>query len=32
MVDPEKFVPNTAGSINMNAAFDIGGYFEKITF
>lgn len=30
LVDPEKFVPNSAGSINMNSAFDVGGYFEKI--
>ena len=30
LVDPNKFVPNDAGSINMNTKFDIGGYFEKI--
>ena len=30
LVDPNKFVPNSKGSINMNAAFDIGGYFEKL--
>lgn len=30
LVDPNKFVPNEAGSINMKAKFDIGGYFEKI--
>ena len=30
LVDPEKFIPNSAGSINMNSAFDVGGYFEKI--
>lgn len=30
LVDPLKFVPSTAGSINMNTKFDIGGYFEKI--
>lgn len=29
LVDPEKFVPSRDGSINMNAAFDLGGYFEK---
>jgi hypothetical protein len=30
LVDPSRFVPNTAGSINMNTKFDIGGYFEKL--
>lgn len=30
LVDPELFIPNQAGSINMNAPFDLGGYFEKI--
>ncbi len=30
LVDPVKFIPNTAGSINMNTKFDIGGYFDKI--
>ena len=30
LVDPNKFVPNSKGSINMNTAFDIGGYFEKL--
>lgn len=30
LVDPSKFVPNTAGSINMKTSFDIGGYFEKV--
>ena len=30
LVDPTKFIPNSAGSINMNTKFDIGGYFEKI--
>ena len=30
LVDPSKFKPNTAGSINMKTPFDIGGYFEKI--
>lgn len=30
LVDPKKFVPNSAGSINMDSKFDIGGYFEKI--
>ena len=30
LVDPQKFVPNEAGSINMNSKFDIGGYFNKI--
>lgn len=30
LVDPTKFIPNSAGSINMNTAFDLGGYFEKI--
>ena len=30
LVDPAKFIPNEAGSINMNAAFDLGGYFEKV--
>ena len=30
LVDPLKFIPNSAGSINMNTQFDIGGYFEKM--
>jgi hypothetical protein len=30
LVDPHKFVPNEAGSINMNTKFDIGGYFNKL--
>lgn len=30
LVDPEKFIPNSAGSINMKAKFDVGGYFERI--
>ena len=30
LVDSVKFVPNEAGSINMKAKFNIGGYFEKI--
>ena len=30
LVDPKKFTPNSAGSINTNTKFDIGGYFEKI--
>jgi hypothetical protein len=30
LVDPHKFIPNSAGSINMKSKFDIGGYFEKI--
>lgn len=30
LVDPALFIPNEAGSINMKAKFDIGGYFEKI--
>jgi ectoine hydroxylase-related dioxygenase (phytanoyl-CoA dioxygenase family) len=30
LVDPNKFTPNSKGSINMNTAFDIGGYFEKL--
>lgn len=29
LVDPNKFVPNSAGSINMNTKFDVGGYFER---
>jgi ectoine hydroxylase-related dioxygenase (phytanoyl-CoA dioxygenase family) len=29
LVDPSKFTPNSAGSINTNTTFDIGGYFEK---
>lgn len=28
LVDPALFIPNEAGSINMNAKFDIGGYFK----
>lgn len=30
LVDPNKFIPNKEGSINMKTKFDIGGYFEKI--
>ena len=30
LVDPNKFTPNSKGSINMNTTFDIGGYFEKL--
>lgn len=30
LVDPMKFIPNEAASINMKAKFDVGGYFEKI--
>ena len=30
LVDPNKFTPNSKGSINTNTAFDIGGYFEKL--
>ena len=30
LVDPNKFIPNEAGSINMKTKFDVGGYFEKI--
>ncbi len=30
LVDPNKFIPNEAGSINMKSKFDIGGYFEKL--
>lgn len=30
LVDPNKFTPNTAGSINMDSKFDIGGYFERL--
>jgi hypothetical protein len=30
LVEPAKFVPNEAGSINMKAKFDVGGYFEKL--
>ena len=30
IVDPKFFIPNKAGSINTGAAFDIGGYFDKI--
>jgi ectoine hydroxylase-related dioxygenase (phytanoyl-CoA dioxygenase family) len=30
LVDCNKFTPNSKGSINMNAAFDIGGYFNKL--
>jgi len=30
LVEPSKFVPNEAGSINMKAKFNVGGYFEKI--
>ena len=30
LVDPVKFIPNEAGSINMKSKFDIGGYFNKI--
>ena len=31
LVDPAIFVPSKEGSINMNTAFDLGGYFEKTT-
>jgi ectoine hydroxylase-related dioxygenase (phytanoyl-CoA dioxygenase family) len=30
LVEPNKFIPNEAGSINMKTKFDVGGYFEKI--
>ena len=30
LVDPNKFIPNEAGSINMKTKFDVGGYFEKL--
>lgn len=30
LVDPHKFIPNQAGSINMKTKFDIGGYFENL--
>jgi ectoine hydroxylase-related dioxygenase (phytanoyl-CoA dioxygenase family) len=30
LVDPAKFIPNEAGSINMKTKFDIGGYFKKL--
>ena len=30
LVEPNKFIPNEAGSINMKSKFDIGGYFEKL--
>jgi ectoine hydroxylase-related dioxygenase (phytanoyl-CoA dioxygenase family) len=30
LVDPNKFVANEAGSINMNSKFDVGGYFELL--
>ena len=30
LVDPAKFTPSTAGSINMNSSFEVGGYFEKL--
>jgi ectoine hydroxylase-related dioxygenase (phytanoyl-CoA dioxygenase family) len=30
LIDPNKFVPNQKGSINMKSKFDIGGYFEKL--
>lgn len=30
LVDPNKFIPSSKGSINMNTVFDIGGYFEKL--
>lgn len=30
LVDPNKFTPNSKGSINMNTVFDVGGYFEKL--
>lgn len=30
LVDPEKFISNEAGSINMNTSFSIGGYFEQL--
>jgi ectoine hydroxylase-related dioxygenase (phytanoyl-CoA dioxygenase family) len=29
LVEPNKFMPNEAGSINMNTKFDVGGYFER---
>lgn len=29
LVDPNKFIPNELGSINMNSKFKIGDYFEK---
>lgn len=30
LVDPDKFIANESGSINMNAKFDVGGYFERM--
>jgi ectoine hydroxylase-related dioxygenase (phytanoyl-CoA dioxygenase family) len=30
LVDPAKFIPTKAGSINMNSSFEVGGYFEKL--
>jgi ectoine hydroxylase-related dioxygenase (phytanoyl-CoA dioxygenase family) len=30
LVDPVKFIPNEAGSINMKEKFDVGVYFEKL--
>jgi ectoine hydroxylase-related dioxygenase (phytanoyl-CoA dioxygenase family) len=30
LVEPSKFIPNEAGSINMKTKFDVGGYFEKL--
>jgi len=30
LIEPNKFVPNEAGSINTKTKFNIGGYFEKI--
>ena len=30
LIDPSKFIPSNAGSINMNSSFDLGGYFEKL--
>lgn len=30
LVDPTRFIPNEAGSINTKTKFDIGGYFRKL--
>lgn len=30
LIEPNKFVPNEAGSINTKTKFNIGGYFEKL--
>lgn len=30
LIEPNRFVPNEAGSINMKTKFNIGGYFEKL--